>query len=179
MARVPYADPEDMPEEYRYLLTETDIGDAHIIRSFANNPPVLQSYMRWGTTLWEESGVSSRQVEVVILAVAAALGAAYEWHQHVPTGFDVGLTEAEILALGGGEFDALAPEDGALAAYAVAVVRDSVDGAHFDDVAEYFDDETIVGVTLLAGHYLMTARALSALDVETEDGFIGWELEHR
>lgn len=179
MARVPYAEPEDVPEEYRYLLTETDIGDAPLIRAFANNPPVLQSYMRWGTTLWEESGVSPRRLELVILTVASEMEAAYEWQSHVSTGLDVGLTEEEILAIRAGDFDELDAADEALAEYAVAVVREEVDDAVHAALSEHFDDRTIAGAALLAGHYVMTAKAISALDIEIDGEFIGWELQNR
>ena len=178
MARVPYAEPEDVPEEYRYLLTETDIGDAPLIRAFANNPPVLQSYMRWGTTLWNDSGVSPRRLELVILTVASEMEAAYEWQSHVETGLDQGLTREEVLAVREGAYDELDDEDEALAEYALAVVREEVDDALHEAMSEYFDDGTITGTALLAGHYVMTAKAISALDIEIEGEFIGWELEN-
>lgn len=178
MARVPYAEPEDVPEEYRYLLTESDIGDAPLIRAFANNPAVLQSYMRWGTTLWNDAGVSSRRLELVILTVASELDAAYEWQSHVGTGLDVGLTEEEILAVRSGDLDDLDPADEALAEYALAVVREEVDDAVHEAMREHYGESTIVGATLLAGHYVMTAKAIFALDIEVEDEFVGWDLSN-
>ena len=179
MARVPYADPEDVPEDYRYLLTKTEIGDSPLIRAFANNPPVLQSYMRWGTTLWEDSGVTPRRLELVILTVASEYDAAYEWQAHVATGLDVGLTEEEILAIRAGRFADLDDPDEALAEWALAVVTESVDDATFEAMTEHFDVSTITGTALLAGHYVMTWKAIAALGIEIDGEFVGWELENR
>lgn len=180
MARIPYADPSDLPEEYRYLLTETGIGDSPLIRTLANNPVVLQSYMRWGTTLWQDAGISGRQTELVILAVASELDAAFEWHSHVPPGLEAGLTEGEIRAVRNGDFERLDDTDKLLVRYAVAVARDgAVDEEVYNQLAAAFDEETVVGVTLLAGHYVMTARAIAALEIEVEGEFIGWDLANR
>lgn len=56
-----------------------------------------------------------------------------------------------------------------------AVGRDDLDTFDGDDraVAEYA--RTVVRLTLLAGHYVMTAMTLDALLVPTESEFIGWE----
>ncbi|MFC7229025.1 carboxymuconolactone decarboxylase family protein [Salinirubellus salinus] len=179
MARVPYLESEDLPDEYASLLEDNSLGPLHIFRAFANDPPVLQSYMRWGSTLWREAGLDRRAVELVVLTVASELDAVYEWHQHVPLGLEFGLTETEILTVRAGEFDAFDADDEALACYARAVVTGEVDDATYAAFAEreWVDDRTVVGVTLLAGQYLMTARALEALAVEPEGEFVGWDLE--
>ncbi len=177
MARVPYLEAEDMPEEYRYLLTKNDVGEANIFRTLAHNPPVMQSYMRYGSTLWEDSGLEKRRVEVVILAVATDMRVDYEWHQHVRIARDAGLSGEEIVAIRDRNLDALPDEEAALVEYATAIINRDVDDALFEAVSEYHDDETMVGVALLAGHYVMTGVMLEALDVQPRDEFVGWDIE--
>ncbi|MFB6170699.1 MAG: carboxymuconolactone decarboxylase family protein [Haloarculaceae archaeon] len=178
MARVPYLDAEDMPEEYRYLLTKNTVGEANIFRALANNPPVMQSYMRYGSTLWDDTGLEKRGVEVVILAVATDMRADYEWHQHVRIARDAGLTDEEIVAIRDRDLDELAADEAALVEYATAIINREVDDALFEAVSEHHDDRTMVGVALLAGHYVMTAVMLEALDVQPREEFVGWDIEN-
>lgn len=174
MAHVPLLDPEDLPEEYRYLFEENELGVLNLFRALGNNPPLLQSYMRWGTALWRESGLDEREVELVILAVAGFLEADYEWHQHVGAGREAGLTGSELAAVRDGSFDGLDARDRALAAYAVGCVRGTVAEGVRRSMAERFDDRTVVGVTLLATHCLLTARVVEALGIEPKGEFVGW-----
>ncbi|SEP93855.1 carboxymuconolactone decarboxylase family protein [Natrinema salaciae] len=172
MARVPLLEPADLPEEYRYLFTENDVGDAHIFRAMANAPELLQWYLRYSTRLWDV--LPEREREIVILATARALEHEYEWHQHVRLGREAGVTDAEIIAISDGTLEALDDRDAALTAYARAVaLGDPRDGDH-DRLGDHYDAETVVGVAMLVGHYVATARALDAFDVATEEPFVGW-----
>lgn len=177
MARVPLRDTVELPEEYRYLFEENELGVLNLFRALGNNPPLLQSYMRWGTALWRETGIDTRWVELVILAVASDLGSAYEWHQHAKAGLEAGLSEAELGAVRRGEFDALDPTDRILVEYAVACVNGTVGEAAHQALQDRFDARTVVGVTLLACHYLLTARVIDALQLEPEGEFVGWTLD--
>lgn len=176
MARVPLRRQDDLPDEYQYLLGEDAMGEINLLCAMANNPQVLQSYMRYGSTLWAESGLNGVDVERVILAVARALDARYEWHQHVPIARDEGVPDEDIDAIGRGAIEELEDRHEAIVAYARAVATGDVDNAVFEAVTAYLDDHTVVGVTLLATHYLATARFLDALSVPTEGQFVGWEL---
>jgi alkylhydroperoxidase family enzyme len=174
MARVPLLDAEDLPEEYRYLFTENDVGDAHIFKAMANAPKQFQWYMRYSSRLWDV--LPFREREVVILAAARALEHEYEWHQHVRLGREAGLSDAEINAISDGDLDALDDRDVVLAAYARSVALGDIRDAEHDALVDLFDVETAVGVALLAGHYVATGRALDAFGVEPEEEFVGWTL---
>jgi alkylhydroperoxidase family enzyme len=174
MARVPLLEAEDLPEEYRYLFTESDVGEADIFRAMANAPKQMQWYMRYSTRLWEI--LPEREREVVILAAARALDHEYEWHQHVRLGREAGVTDAEINAISAGDHDALDEADAALAAYARSVALGDTRDADHERLVEAYDTETATGVALLASHYVATGRTLDALGVEPEEEFVGWEL---
>lgn len=174
MARTPLLNAEDLPEEYRYLFTENDVGDAHIFQAMANAPKQLQWYMRYSTRLWEV--LPEREREVVILAVARTLDHEYEWHQHVRLGREAGVTDEEINAISAGDLDALDDQDRALVEYARAVVLNEVTDEVHARLAEHFDTGTVVGVAMLASHYVATGRTLDALAVEPEEAFVGWEV---
>lgn len=171
MARVPLLEADELPEEYRYLFTEGDAGSADILQAMANAPKQLQWYMRYSTRLWEV--LPDREREVAILAAARALGQAYEWHQHVRLGREVGLTDAEIRAISAGELTKLEDRDAALAAYARGVALGDPRQADHDELLDHYGTETVVGVAMLASHYVATARTIDALGVEPDE-FVGW-----
>lgn len=81
MARVPLLEQTDLPEEYRYLLSEDAMGEINLLCAMANNHEVLQLYMRYGSTLWSAAGLDEAAAERCILTVAWTLDAGYEWHQ--------------------------------------------------------------------------------------------------
>lgn len=190
MARVPYVDPEtfsgdpdllrtsmddeDLPEEYRDLFST---GSRHVHRAIGNNPAALRGFRESNATVWGESGLTDRQRELTILAVARASDSRYEWHQHVRHGLSVGLTPEEIRAVSGEEYDDFPEVEAALLAYASATGHGTVTDETFERFEAQFDRETVVGTTMLAGSYAGLARALDAMGVEPEEEFVGWDLE--
>lgn len=175
MARVPLLEQADLPEEYRYLLGEDAMGEINLLCAMANNPDVLQSYMRYGSTLWSSAGLEEADVERCILTVARTIDAEYEWHQHVPIARDLGVAEADVEAISRGDLERFGERRAALLRYVRAVAEGDVDDATHAALAAHVDDATVVGATLLATHYVATARFLDALDVPLEGSFVGWD----
>lgn len=191
MVRIPYVDPEDLPEENQHLLkTSMDAGDLeeayqhlfstearNVHRAIGNNPAVLEGFRTSNATLWNEAGVTERQRELVILATARALDSRYEWHQHVRHALGVGLTPEEIRAVARGDYDEFPETEAALLAYVAALAQGEVDDDQHARVAAQFDDSAVVGITMLASGYVGLARALAAFDVDPEEPFVGWDLD--
>lgn len=177
MARVTLVESDELDPKYSSLLTENSLGPISFFRALANNPPIMESYMKWGTTLWEESGLTQREVELVILTVASELGATYEWHQHVPIARSLDISNPELAAIRDGSFEALDESESALCRYAEAVINQNVEAELFEDVSAAFEDSTVVGITCLAGHYLATAVFVDAISVDPESTFRGWDLD--
>lgn len=177
MARVPLLDATDLPEEFRYLVSDNAVGELDLFRAMGHAPACMQSYMRYGTALWEGGGLSPRRRELAILAVARAINSEYEWHQHVTLGLQAGLDIETIRAIGRGNLSSLDEPDRTLADYVVAAAEDGITDEQHATAAERFDDGTLVAVALLAGYYVATDRFLSAFDVSPESAFVGWEPE--
>lgn len=178
MARVPLINQEDLPEDYQYLMSEDALGEPNIFRAMGNNPKVMQSYMRYGTTLWNESGLTFRERELAILAAANALSSEYEWHQHVHLGRDADISADEMKRINRDDLDAFDGNEQALIRYARAFAINNITDRIHDEFADHYDTKTVVGTTMLSSHYIATAAALEALDVPLEEEFIGWDLEN-
>ena len=175
MSRLSHLVQDDLPDDYQYLLSEDAMGEINLLCVMAHNPDALQAYMRYGSALWRDCGLDAVDVERVILAVARELDAAYEWHQHYPIARSEGVPAMELAAITDDRTDALDSRVAALTTYAQAVTTDDVDDAVFTAAAEFLDDATLAGTTLLATHYLATQRFLSAFDIPIEDEtFVGW-----
>ena len=178
MARVPYREADDLPEDVRELVVSSLQGRSlHVYRAIANNPAVLRGLRSFLATLWADTGLTDRQRELVILATARAAGSEYEWHQHTRIAREDHLTVAELDAIGEGAFDAFDDDDAALLAYGEAVAEGTVDDALHAAALEVLGDaSTVVGAAATAAGYLGLARIIDACGVELEagDAFVGW-----
>ncbi len=176
MARVPYVESEDVPEQHRDLLVSSlQDRPLHVYRALGNNPEVLAGLRGFFSSLWGESGLTDRRRELVVLAVTREIENAYEWHQHVIIGREVGLDDETIAAVSTGEFDDLDTEEATLLRYALAVVRSEVDDRDHDAITEYYDESTVVGIAALAEGYVALGGIIDALGVELEEEFVGWD----
>ena len=180
MPRLPLVTRDDIPEDLQYVWDRnaTDGRVANIFRTMANNPPLWRSYLRLGNGLWTTCGLDVPTRELVILRTAILHHSQYEWHQHVRIGRTAGLSDEKIVALHHWRnSDLFSEAERALLAYvdALAASDHPSPDAHAE-LARHFDNSTIVGINLLTGFYGMTAKFLGAMEVETEDPFIGWQL---
>ncbi|ELZ35890.1 carboxymuconolactone decarboxylase family protein [Halorubrum sp. E3] len=178
MARVPYAEATDVPDEYEDLLESSLQGKPlHVYQSIGNNPEVLAGLRSFLGSLWTDSGLTDRERELVILAVTSETGNRYEWHQHVNIARGVGIDDDEIAALGSGNRSPFGDEETTLIEYALAVVRGEVDAIAHDEVAALYDDETVVGIAAAARGYDALGGMIDAFDLELEPGteFHGWD----
>lgn len=181
MARLPFAERASIPDDLVYVWDRNAAEGgvpANIFRTLANNPALWRSYLRLGNGLWTQCGLDIAMRELVILRTAILHHSLYEWHQHVRIGRQAGLSDERIVALHHWRTSELFSEpERALLGYvdAVAASDHPSDDAH-NELAKHFDSSTIVGVNLLAGFYGMTAKFLGAMEVETEEPFVGWQL---
>lgn len=190
MARVPFVTTDELPDDERHLLSSfgpkapddhpelLSEDERNVYRTLAHAPSTLEAFRNFGGTVREELGFAPRERELVVMSAARALESAYEWHQHVRIGLAEGLSRDEIVAIADGEYDPFDEDERALLAYVSAFVTGSVDDETYERFAETADERTIVGVGLLAGVYVVIARQMDALEVETEEPFVGWRLEN-
>ena len=192
MARITYAEPDDLPAEKRDLLqslSETAVADEdrghsltgdclNVYRALGQNIALLEGFRTYGDVVWNQGGLSASEREIVILATAYYADAAYEWHQHVRVALNEGMAPEQILAISREEPDHLESKHAALIAYVEQFVDGAVDDDTHEHLTTHYDDATLLGVGMLSGCYLGLARVLQALQVDPEDEFVGWDLEN-
>jgi alkylhydroperoxidase family enzyme len=173
MSRLELLDLDEIPEEYHHLFTDDYLGDRHIFRVWAHNPEVLEATLNYLNTLYEQLG--ERRKELVILTVARARGARYEWHQHVDIARDKGVTVAEMRAIGGGDLSVFDDAEFVLLQYARAVESGTVTDQIHDALARAYTPGEIVAIGLLVDFYVGLCNYIASVDLPFEGGeFVGW-----
>lgn len=180
MSRLPYLTKTDLPEEHEELfeVDEENPDDVllNVHRVMANNPRLLEAWGEWMWTLYDETG-DTRIRELVILAVAYEVESRYVWHQHVALSMENDVSREEILAVSQREFEVFTPAEKAVLEYATTLVTGSLDDETHDGLREFFTDDVVVAIILLASEYLQMSKAIDAMAVDLETAFVGWELE--
>lgn len=185
MARIPYPEnppaelvesqrPDELPEKYRHLNQQ---AARNVYRVLAHEPAVIEGLREYISVTWEYSNLTDRQREILILATARALESDYEWHQHVRIALLEGMTPEEILAISENDTDPFDETETAVFRYARATALRTVTDDLMADLRSHFDLETVVGITTLVGAYVALETHINAFDVETEEPFVGWQLE--
>jgi alkylhydroperoxidase family enzyme len=177
MARIPLPTRESLGDEalQRRWDRQAERGPVlNIQRVFLANPAIELNARR----LWEASGLTPRQREIVILRCAATKQSTYEWHQHVRIATGDGLSVQEINDVRvWQQATVFSEEERALLAYVDALAAaPRPDDEVFAAFARGRSPAGIVGVTMLITTYFQLARIMAALDLETEQPFVGWEV---
>jgi alkylhydroperoxidase family enzyme len=176
MTRLDLLDLEEIPEEYHHLFTDDYLGDRHIFRVWAHNPELLEATLEYLNTVYDQ--LTPRTKELVILAVARARGARYEWHQHVDIAGELGVSLAEMRAVGGGDLSPFPDEEYVLLQYARAVATGEVTDEIHGALCRAYDPGEVVAVGLLVDFYVGLCNYVAAVELPFEGGeFVGWAPE--
>ncbi|WP_318570956.1 carboxymuconolactone decarboxylase family protein [Salinigranum marinum] len=173
MSRLPLLELDEIPDEYHDLFTDDYLGDRHIFRAWAHNPEVLEATLEYLNVLYDQLG--DRRKELVILTVARARNARYEWHQHVDIARDRGVTIEEMRAIGGGELSLFDDAEFVLLQYARAVESGTVTDQIHDALTRHYAPSEVVAIGLLVDFYVGLCNYIASVDLPFEGGeFVGW-----
>ncbi len=176
MARLPYLNREDLPEEHRALFDNlqaergTPVGN--IFRTLAYTPGLLRRFLAYGGELRNKTKLDPQLRELAILTVGRLAKAEYEFTHHWNLARRTGIGREKLEALTDYERSQLFTEhERAVIQYAVEATRDvRVTDATFDHLREFLDAERIVELVQEVAFYNMVVRVLEPLGVELEPG---------
>ena len=168
------------PDHVQELIEPVTTGPAaNIFLTFANHPGLFRRWLPFGGKLLVGGKLPAREREMVVLRTARRCGSEYEWGQHVTMGRDAGLTDDEIRSLrrlDGAGLDGWPDADRTIVQATDELVADHrLSDGTWDALAGRFDDQQLVELCVLAGHYAMLAGFLNSVGVEREEGVGGFE----
>src|SRR6201996_4707014 len=95
MARLPYLDADDLPEDQRKLLARP----INLTRLLVNSPGMARAFHGVGGYIRNKSTLNPRLRELAILQVGWMEKSEYEFTHHVKIGKEFGVTDDDIEAL--------------------------------------------------------------------------------
>jgi 4-carboxymuconolactone decarboxylase len=176
--RIPPLPPDRWEGDLRRILEATPagvdrrLGDNNIFPTFANHQDLFRAWLPFGGFLLTAGRLSGRDRELLILRTAVNCRSSYEWGQHVRISLDGGIEREAIDRVHEG------PDADGWSAHEAALLR-AADELHHDSrisdetwatLAETYDAEQLIEVSMVAGHYQMLAGALNSLGVELDEG---------
>lgn len=180
MARVPYANREQISELVRQTGFPDDVPISNAFRIFAHAPNVGAATLRLVLALLTETALDPKLRELVILRVCQRCRGEYAWVQHAAIARTVGVSDPQIAALERSEV----PLD-------IFNVRERVTFAFSDELVDrafatedtlaamrrMFSSRELLELLLLIGYFRMICGVMTTLDLEVEAPFGGKVLE--
>lgn len=174
MARVRLVEKESAPPEVANIYRKIEANGAWILniyKTVANSPMVMLNFIRLGNAIMGRMSLPPRLRETVILRVASLTGCEYERAQHVPLALGTGMTREQLDAISNWQNSSeLNEEERAVLKFVDEVTQDvRVADQTFDGLRKFFDERSIVELTVTIGYYSMLARVLVALQVDIDE----------
>ena len=169
MARIPYLDAEDLPEDQRDLLARP----ANLFRALVNSPDAFRNFSRLGGWIRERSTLDARLRELAILQVGYVTDAAYEWTHHIKLARErFGVSDDDVRAVMAeteGKDSGLPALDRAVLRAARGMTTDlAVSEATFGELQAELSNEHLVDLSMVIAFYNLVVRLLHTLQVDLE-----------
>ncbi|AFC43386.1 carboxymuconolactone decarboxylase family protein [Mycobacterium intracellulare] len=171
MTRIPYREPEDMPELARELTAQR--GNLNVYRALANAERVFTSWMVAGDAALTSPVLPRRLRELIVLRTAYLMDCTYELGQHKDVAQTVGIDSDTIAALTSesdwqkGDFDPT--ELAVLHLTTDLVTTRRVAPELFAQVHQALGSEATMEALMVINRYAGLALMLNALEVDLDE----------
>ena len=178
MARVPYLDQSDLPEQYKDLLARP----ISLNRAMANNPEASKAMSVLAMYIRHKSKLDSRLRELAILQVGYLARSPYEYSHHVKLGREAGVSDDDIRAIG--EETAGRPTKlDELSKIVLRAAREmtndlAMSDATFAALEKALGREKLIDLALAIGFYNSVVRLLGTLQIDVEPEYQQYLAEH-
>lgn len=173
--RIPPLPAEDLDDDARDLLDK--VGPGKNLNLFTTLIRHQRLFRRWlplcGGLL---SGLlPPRDRELLILRTANLCDADYEWAHHLIFAADAGITQDEIarVRVGPGAAGWEDHEAALLRSADELHSRAKIASATWSVLAAHYDEQQLIEIPMVVGHYHMLAFAARSFGVQVEDGYAG------
>lgn len=174
MARVtlPEVSSLNSSQKVQYERFPTNLTRAMLITSKSTG-----GYLSLGAS-FTEGLLNDKDRELVIMRVGALSGSAYEKMQHLRKAEQAGWSVDDLFCIEHGKPLADVRSNTILRFVDQCVADVKVSLEVFSAIRKYLSEAQVVELTLLIGHYMMTARFLETLEVDLDDLPADWSNMH-
>ncbi len=148
----------------------------NIFRTLQHHPRLVEAWTGFGRYVLGESTLPPRHREIAMLRIGWLCQSDYEFGQHAVIARNIGMTDAEILAITRGPTDPLwSPFERSLLQgvdelHSEALVSDATWAA----LSKEYSDQQMIDYVFTVGQYNLVSMALNSLGVEREEGLAGF-----
>ena len=142
-----------------------------MLGTLAIHPALARAFNTFNGHLLFATTLSERQRELLVLRVATARGAAYEWAQHAVLASDVGISADEVDRIRmGPDAPGWSPLDEALLRVVDELVRDAkIADTTWTTLAAELDEQQLMDLVFTVGAYDALAMAFRSFGVQLDD----------
>jgi AhpD family alkylhydroperoxidase len=147
----------------------------HVFTTLARHRRLFRRWLRFAGALMPGGTLPRADTELLILRVAHNTGCDYEWGHHERLGRQAGLSPAEVERVREGPAaDGWSERRRTLLRAADEMHADrAVSDETWNALRPLFDDEQLIELCMLVGHYEMLAMTLNSLQVEPDEAPAG------
>lgn len=154
----------------KFLTEREQVPATNLFSTLLQAPRLFISWLLFASRLMPYGQLTRRMTELVILRVAWRSRCAYEWHQHVRIGLQIGLEMADFerVMVGPGASSWSDPEAALMWVVDDIIDHGAVSGPCWALLEDAFPPKQLVEIVMLAGHYCMLASVIDSLGVQVE-----------
>ncbi|MHB8234190.1 MAG: carboxymuconolactone decarboxylase family protein [Solirubrobacteraceae bacterium] len=181
MPRIEPLPEQEWGDELRPILEATPpgfdvrLGDNNIFPTLARHEQLFRAWLPFGGFLLGRGVLGARERELLILRTGFNCSSDYEWGQHVRIAESLGMGSEEIANVAAGpDAPGWSPTDATLLRAADELHEHSkIADDTWASLAETHDEQALLEIAILVGHYHMVAFALNSAGVQLDDGLTG------
>lgn len=145
-------------------------GPPNLFTTVARHRRLFRRWLRFAGALMPGGTLPRVDTELVILRVAHRCDCAYEWLHHQRMAAGAGLSEAQLAAVGEGPAAPLwnEHERTLLRAVEELLTDHRVAGDTWERLRAGYDDEQLIELLMLIGHYEMLAGVINSLGIQPD-----------
>ena len=163
-------------EQLSILKSLGSAGSMNAFRTLVRHPKLVQRFLPFLQYILQESSLTTRDTELLILRTAWDCRAEYEWSHHSVSGKQAGLSDEEILRVSKGPTaNGWTRHDKALLEAADELHSDScASDSVWRVLSEKYSEQQLVDIVFTVGMYTLASMSLKSFGVELDRGLKGF-----
>ena len=172
MSRIELINKENMTPEQK---VQYEIFPSNLSRGLLTTKNLYEGYAALGAAL-RYTDLSAKDREFVIVRVGYISKSEYELMQHKDLALDQGWTTDDIDAIAQNNLQHFDERMSTILKFVNECVENiKVSTDTFEETKKYLSESEIAELTLLIGHYMMTARFLETLEIDLDGAPTSWD----